>query len=239
MRPVAEAPGVELGIHLSPLISFSRATPPKPAKCDARTCPWWPYSNSKEFKTNSVMILTILFCALLSALAFNASIRYLLRRRRTVHHGPEEQGKERSKTQLMRPVAEAPGVELGIHLSPLISFSRATPPKPAKCDARTCPWWPYSNSKEFKTNTVMILTILFCALLSALAFNASICYLLRRRRTVHHGPEEQGVVDEQQFKPDLCSLATMVFSAGMNLVGAEAECSICLLSSSMARKFEC
>ncbi|CAK9165565.1 unnamed protein product [Ilex paraguariensis] len=128
----------------------------------------------------------------------------------------------------MRPVPEVPGVELGIHLSPPISFSRATPPKPAKCDARTCPWWPYSNSKEFKTNTVMILTILFCALISALAFNATIRYLLRHRRTVHHGPEEQGVVDEQQSKPDLCSLATMVFSAGMNMVGAEAECSICL-----------
>ncbi|KAA8526047.1 hypothetical protein F0562_007853 [Nyssa sinensis] len=109
----------------------------------------------------------------------------------------------------------------------------AMPPTAAKCDAHACPWWPYSNSKDFKANAAIIVIVLFCALVCVLALNAAIRYFLRCRRRPGYPPETQEV--ETQPKPSHCAAAasvavspTVVFSPGTKLAGAEAECTICL-----------
>ncbi|KAK3011800.1 hypothetical protein RJ639_012501 [Escallonia herrerae] len=123
-----------------------------------------------------------------------------------------------------------------------------TPPSAnysAKCEGHrtNCPWWPYSNSRDFKANAALILIILFSALICALALNAAIRYLLRRRRRLTADDDRAQtagqvsvVVLEQseQPKPALVSTAaqiagrppTLVFSAcpGTTLT----ECTICL-----------
>ncbi|XP_068636167.1 RING-H2 finger protein ATL79-like [Aristolochia californica] len=85
-------------------------------------------------------------------------------------------------------------------------------------------WFPYNNSKDFDTNLAMILVILVCSLAGVLALNAFIrCFL---RRQVHDSgrlPETQ--VGKMTRVPQVPSL---LFSAGMKLAGAEAECAICL-----------
>ncbi|GAA0152641.1 hypothetical protein LIER_11070 [Lithospermum erythrorhizon] len=130
--------------------------------------------------------------------------------------------------------------ELDFHLSPhqLTSsasiFSAPPPSQPEKCEARTCPWWPYSSSLNFKTNTALILTILFCILLTALALHAGIRYIIRQcRRSPEEDIEATGAEEQKQSSfgnlDKLELIPTMVFSPGMRLGGTEAvECTICL-----------
>ena len=118
---------------------------------------------------------------------------------------------------------------------------RVSPPQfstPSRCEgsnsnSHDCRWLPYANAKDFATNASMILVILFCALISALILNAVIRCFLRRRRLSRPPPALSEV------RLDSCSVAaadkqlqvappTLVFSSGMKLAGAEAECAICL-----------
>ncbi|WCJ26682.1 RING/U-box superfamily protein [Euphorbia peplus] len=118
--------------------------------------------------------------------------------------------------------------------SPVITH--LSPPHPhgaASCDphAHGCRWWPYSNSNDFGANTAMILIILLCALICALALNTAIRCFLRGG-----GPSRlPQTLRELEDKPDIEAGAappvvapTVVYSAGMKLGGAEAECAICL-----------
>ncbi|KAL2501744.1 RING-H2 finger protein ATL79 [Forsythia ovata] len=124
----------------------------------------------------------------------------------------------------MRPVSISPRV------APL-PFQPSTPP-PAKCDAHNCPWWPYSGSKEFKSNTAMILVVLLFGLICALAFNAGIRYIIRlhcRRRRSQQPPGNGAVTADEE-------IPAVIYSAVMKLAGAEAECAICLSEFSDGEK---
>ncbi|CAI9765658.1 unnamed protein product [Fraxinus pennsylvanica] len=136
--------------------------------------------------------------------------------------------------------------EFNTRLSPTIpaGAGRFSPPSgaAAKCDgdAHKCPWWPYTNSKDFKANTALILIVLIVALICALAFNAAIRYIIRvncsrRRRNSLQLPEDHGDVGLAQPKTVLSSdktemeeITAEVYLAGMKLAGEEAECTICL-----------
>ncbi|KAL3841258.1 hypothetical protein ACJIZ3_025849 [Penstemon smallii] len=120
--------------------------------------------------------------------------------------------------------------EFNIHLSPPSTTSTlaAPPPSPSmKCDARKCPWSPYTNSNDFKVNTALILVVLFCTLICALAFNSAIRYIIRmrcRRRQLGQNAEDQkSELEEAEFP-------TLIYSEEelKNLKGADAECIICL-----------
>lgn len=114
--------------------------------------------------------------------------------------------------------------------------STATP----SCNPQTCRWHPYSNSNNFEANAAMILIILFCALISALALNAAIrCFLSggrrSRRRREQNLPRTLQEVIVQQRKPSrgggaayLVAVPTVAYTAGMDLASTEAECTICL-----------
>ncbi|PON40671.1 43kDa postsynaptic protein [Parasponia andersonii] len=109
-----------------------------------------------------------------------------------------------------------------IHLSPT-----------SACHGHSCQWRPYSGTGDFEANAAMILIILLCALICALALNAAIrCFLRGQQR---HRP----VVDRRQQQPKsnagvaavaLEGVPALVYSAATKtkLAGAEAECAICL-----------
>ncbi|KAL2464666.1 RING-H2 finger protein ATL79 [Forsythia ovata] len=136
--------------------------------------------------------------------------------------------------------------EFNTHLSPPLPTAGRVAPPPgaaAKCngDAHKCPWWPYSNFKDFKANTAVILIVLTIALICALAFNAAIRYIIRmhccrRRRNSQQSSEDHPDVEMAGQKTVPSSgtaelevgIKTEVYSAGMKLAGAEAECTICL-----------
>ncbi|CAA3011218.1 RING-H2 finger ATL79-like [Olea europaea subsp. europaea] len=143
--------------------------------------------------------------------------------------------------------APAEIAEFNTHLLPPIpaGSGRVAPPPgaAAKCDgdAHRCPWWPYTNSKDFKENTALILIVLIIALICALAFNAAIRYIIRmhccrRRRNSLQLPVDHGNVEMAQPKTDLSSgmaemeeeIMAKVYSSGTKLAGEEAECTICL-----------
>ncbi|KAL3819801.1 hypothetical protein ACJIZ3_005706 [Penstemon smallii] len=122
--------------------------------------------------------------------------------------------------------------EFNIHLSPppdTTAIHQAPLPSPAasKCNGRNCPWWPYTNSTDFKANTALILVILFCALICAMALNAAVRYIIRihciRRRNEEESKAELdgGAVQE-------VDIAAVIYSEGVKLKGADAECIICL-----------
>ncbi|KAK8560943.1 hypothetical protein V6N13_026378 [Hibiscus sabdariffa] len=114
------------------------------------------------------------------------------------------------------------------------------------CDTHTCRWRPYSNSNGFEANVAMVLIILFCALICSLALNAAIRCFLRggdRRRPRYSRDGHDGSIaeahrrelDQQQRKPvaeaaeaRMVAAPTVVYSTGMKLAGAVAECAICL-----------
>ncbi|XP_051138904.1 RING-H2 finger protein ATL79-like [Andrographis paniculata] len=108
-------------------------------------------------------------------------------------------------------------------------------PSPANCDAHKCPWWPYSNAKDFKANTALVLVILFCALICALAFNAGVRYFIRshcfRRRQRDEKADPGGAAADHP--PEIPSLT---YSEGMELAGAETECIICLSEFAIGEK---
>ncbi|XAR57718.1 hypothetical protein NMG60_11025963 [Bertholletia excelsa] len=105
-----------------------------------------------------------------------------------------------------------------------------TTTQPDRCTARNCPWRPYTDSRDFASNATIIVVVLFCALLCGLALNAAVrCGLRCRRRRLH----QQEV--EAEPKPAACAAEdtavkppTVVYSAGVGLAGATAECAICL-----------
>ncbi|XP_058105165.1 RING-H2 finger protein ATL79-like [Magnolia sinica] len=86
-------------------------------------------------------------------------------------------------------------------------------------------WFPYHSAGDFEANLVMILIILICALVCALALNAAIRCFLRRRRPQ---PEPTTAGKLTHTSTEMPALPTLVFSAGMKMAGAEAECAICL-----------
>lgn len=134
--------------------------------------------------------------------------------------------------------------EFNIHLSPPVATStlaappHAPPAASAKCDAHKCPWWPYSSSKDFKANTALILVVLFCALICALAFNSAIRYIIRlhcsRRR--REGAENQKAELGGPAAEQTAEIPALIYSEGMKLTGAETECIICLSEFAIGEK---
>ncbi|KAL2225952.1 RING-H2 finger protein ATL79-like [Sesamum indicum] len=134
--------------------------------------------------------------------------------------------------------------EFNIHLSPPITTSTlAAPPHwppaaPGNCDAQKCPWWPYSSSKDFKTNTALILVVLFCALICGLAFNAAIRYIIslhcsrRRQREASDEKADTGGAAAEQA----AEIPSVIYSEGMKLTGADTECIICLSEFAIGEK---
>ncbi|XP_059650966.1 RING-H2 finger protein ATL79-like [Cornus florida] len=107
------------------------------------------------------------------------------------------------------------------------------PTPPPKCDVHACPWWPYSNSNDFELNATVILIVLFSGVIFALALNAAIHFLRHRRHLPRSETTHEAAEAEPQPKPNPtpCTTTappTVVFSAGMKLGGAVAECAICL-----------
>ncbi|XP_022738323.1 RING-H2 finger protein ATL79-like [Durio zibethinus] len=129
-----------------------------------------------------------------------------------------------------------------IHMSPPLSSGEPhmSSNSTTTCNPRTCSWRPYSNSNDFETNAAMVLIILFCALICFLALNAAIrCFLRdgggRRPRYSRNNHLSQTQQELEQRKPIpeaaaaiLVTATTLVYSTGMKLPGAEAECAICL-----------
>ncbi|KAL8494004.1 hypothetical protein ACS0TY_024979 [Phlomoides rotata] len=113
--------------------------------------------------------------------------------------------------------------EFNIHLTPP---SVAAPPLPSpNCDPQKCPWWPYTSSKEFKANTALIILVLLCALICALAFNAVIRYIVRQ----HCGRRQDEEAEEQKAEiaaDQTTEIHALIYSEGVKL--AETECIICL-----------
>lgn len=122
--------------------------------------------------------------------------------------------------------------EFNIHLTPPAVTSKvaAPPPGATNCDPQKCPWWPYTNSKEFKANTALIIVVLICALICALAFNAAIRYIIR----LHCGRRQDEEEEDQKAEIGAAAaeqkieIPSVIYSEGMKLAGAETECIICL-----------
>lgn len=112
------------------------------------------------------------------------------------------------------------------------STTTATP----TCSPSTCRWRPYSNSNDFETNAILILVILFCALICALALNAAIrCFLRSSNNNGRQQRQQRSRSQVEERKPGLQAAAAQVvvapalaYSAGMKLAGEVAECAICL-----------
>lgn len=123
--------------------------------------------------------------------------------------------------------------EYRIHLSPPV-----VPSTTSSCDGHSCQWRPYSGTGDFEANAAMILIILLCALICALALNAAIRCFLRGHQ--HHQPvvERRRQQQQQQQQKSNVGVAAavlegvpaLVYSAAMKtkMAGAEAECAICL-----------
>ncbi|KAF3447842.1 hypothetical protein FNV43_RR08548 [Rhamnella rubrinervis] len=128
-----------------------------------------------------------------------------------------------------------------IHTSPPLSSATSTETNCSQAHGAACRWRShYSASRDFEANAALVLIILLCALICALALNASIRCFLRGSSggggdPVHHLPRSQTELVQLQHKTinggaPLESVPTMVYSAGMKtkLAGVEAECVICL-----------
>ncbi|XVE64544.1 hypothetical protein DITRI_Ditri07aG0108800 [Diplodiscus trichospermus] len=146
----------------------------------------------------------------------------------------------------MRPPPAATAQHV-IHLSSTLSSGEPemSSTSPSTCNPHTCRWRPYSKSNDFEANAAMVLIILLCALICSLALNAAIrCFLrggggrrpryFRNNNNNHHLPQTDQELDEQRKSvPEdaaarMVAAPTVVYSAGMKLAGAEAECAICL-----------
>ncbi|XP_047324043.1 RING-H2 finger protein ATL79-like [Impatiens glandulifera] len=66
---------------LEPSVKEDTITTPV-VTCDSQTCPWKPYSNSKDFQKDAWLIFAILFFLLFLAITLNAAVRCIIRRRR-------------------------------------------------------------------------------------------------------------------------------------------------------------
>ncbi|XVF12806.1 hypothetical protein REPUB_Repub08aG0151700 [Reevesia pubescens] len=141
----------------------------------------------------------------------------------------------------MRPPPAASPQHL-IHMSPTLSSGepQMSSTSTSTCNPQSCGWRPYSNSNDFEANAAMVLIILFCALICSLALNAAIRCFLRGgggRRPRHsrnnHLPQTQQELEQRKPVSEaaaarMVAAPIMVYSTGMKLAGAEAECAICL-----------
>ncbi|KAG7956054.1 hypothetical protein I3843_11G105200 [Carya illinoinensis] len=147
----------------------------------------------------------------------------------------------------MRPVPEPVAVVAAaaapyvIHLPPPISSTTTTT---SRCETHACRRQPHSNSSgDFEANVAIVLIVLLCALICALALNGAIRCFLRGGNDRHAPPTDSSSLPEreQQLRHQrkdamekgaaddpLVAAPTLVFSAGMKLAGTEAECAICL-----------
>jgi len=94
-------------------------------------------------------------------------------------------------------------------------------------------WGPYSGAGDFASNMAVILAALFAALALALALNAAVRYVLRRSRRARRAAGGATVADPEkaavEAPPPPPPPPALVYSAaGTKLVGAAAECAICL-----------
>ncbi|XP_021298353.1 RING-H2 finger protein ATL79-like [Herrania umbratica] len=140
----------------------------------------------------------------------------------------------------MRPPPAATAQHL-IHMSPPLSSGepQLSSTSTSSCNPHTCRWRPYSSSNDFEANAAMVLIILFCALICSLALNAAIRCFLRggggRPRQFRHNNIPQTQQELEQRKPipeaavaSMVAAPTLVYTTGLKLAGAEAECAICL-----------
>ncbi|GAV75129.1 zf-RING_2 domain-containing protein [Cephalotus follicularis] len=101
------------------------------------------------------------------------------------------------------------------------------------CNPNTCRWRPYSNANDFETNAIMVLIILLCTFICALALKVAIrCFLPGgSQRSAEHQLAQASQDDVEKRKSNLQAAAasTLVFSGGMKQqLAGEAECAICL-----------
>ena len=141
----------------------------------------------------------------------------------------------------MRPPPAATAQHL-IHMSLLLSSGepQMSSTSTSTCNPHTCRWRPYSNSNDFAANAAMVIIILFCVLICSLALKAAIRCFLRGgggRRPRHsrnnHLPQTQQELEQRKPVPEaaaarMVAAPILVYSTGMKLAGAEAECAICL-----------
>lgn len=118
--------------------------------------------------------------------------------------------------------------------------AEAAPPLPHKCFPRDAcgPWWPYSSAQDLKTNTTLVLLILFFAFLCVLALNAAVRYMLRRRRSSTPTHRRANYDDDKAAAGSKAgadeeagaAVPTVIFSAAAEEGGgvASEECAICL-----------
>ncbi|KAL9434733.1 hypothetical protein AB3S75_029388 [Citrus x aurantiifolia] len=137
----------------------------------------------------------------------------------------------------MRPLPSPP---TALAKNQSLSYPAAAATSTCGLDQDTCKWKPYSNSSDaFEANATLILIVLFCALTCALALNTAIRCFLRdnnnydqQRRTPSPSPQNQHQQQRNNNKPSAEAAAAaptlVVYSAGIKLTGAEAECVICL-----------
>ncbi|XWS50225.1 hypothetical protein CRYUN_Cryun12cG0070200 [Craigia yunnanensis] len=140
----------------------------------------------------------------------------------------------------MRPPPAATAQHL-IHMSPPLSSGepQMSSTSTSTCNPHTCRWRPYSNSSDFEANAAMVVIILFCALICSLALNAAIrCFLRggggrRPRHFRNNLPQTHQELEQRKPIPEVAAARTvaaptLVYSTGVKLAGAEAECVICL-----------
>ncbi|KAL5551201.1 hypothetical protein UlMin_001377 [Ulmus minor] len=117
-----------------------------------------------------------------------------------------------------------------IHLSPPLSSTTSA------CDGPSCRLRPYAGTGDFETNAAMILIILLCALICALALNTAIrCFLRSQDHDLPRSHHQQQTIQQQKTTVNSAAASlegapVLVYSAGMKvkLAGEEAECAICL-----------
>jgi E3 ubiquitin-protein ligase ATL10/75/76/77/78 len=130
----------------------------------------------------------------------------------------------------MRPVLDpATLAPHEIHLFPPL----ADPTTTSRCEPYASRWQPYSNSRDFEANAVVIFIVLLCALICALVLNATIRYFLhggnhprldtlpqnhqQQQLQLHH--QQKRTLEKDAAEDSLAAVPTLVFLAGMKLAG--------------------
>ncbi|ESQ55707.1 hypothetical protein EUTSA_v10026467mg [Eutrema salsugineum] len=90
------------------------------------------------------------------------------------------------------------------------------------CKSQSCSWKPYSHSNDFAANASLLLIIIFSSLICVLALHAALRCCLRPALQNDSKPDPEPEASHSEAFP------TLVYSPGLNLAGAEAECIICL-----------
>ncbi|CAA7015552.1 unnamed protein product [Microthlaspi erraticum] len=92
------------------------------------------------------------------------------------------------------------------------------------CTSQSCSWKPYSHSNDFSANVSLLLIIVFSSLICVLSLHAALRCCLRP--ALQRDPKPDPDTDPEPSRSEAAS--TLVYSPGLNLAGAEAECIICL-----------